>query len=172
MTEASIITGRTVIPDVNDEILYYKVLSYILWSLTFFSKCLWGQPSVSSKGDCLSSGSCSLYGNLTSRISNNFTVFFYTGVDAIKTVSWRDRRSIPDKERFAVQDDTPDASLPPANSGMLSVHPFFSLWTSSRHAVLCSPNQQKQNVIRFMISMSFYAKPCQGLQRNTYSCRH
>ena len=75
-------------------------------------------------------------------------------------------RTIPDKERFAVQDDTPDTSLPPGNSGMLSVHPFFSLWTSSRHAVLCSPNQQKQNAIRFMTSMSFYAKPCQGLQRN------
>ena len=94
-------------------------------------------------------------------------VFFYTGVDANKSVSWRDRGSIPDKERFAVQDDTPDVSLPPANSGMLSVHPFFSLWTSSRHAVRCSPNQQKQNVIRFMISMSLYAKTCQGLQRNT-----
>ena len=108
-------------------------------------------------------------------------VFFYTGVVACsKRLDSGERcgvkkgmksrgglKSIPDKERFAVQDDTPDVSLPPANSGMLSVHPFFSLWTSSKHAVLCSPNQQKQNVIRFMISMSFYAKTCQGLQRNT-----
>ena len=96
--------------------------------------------------------------------------FFYTGVDANKSVSWRDRRSIPDKERFAVQDDTPDASLPPANSGMLSVHPFFSLWTSSRHAVLCSPNQQKQNVIRFIKSVI----PCETLSRTSkkHSCLH
>ena len=145
-------------------IIKYSPIYYDHW---LFSQNVYGDNHVSSKGDCLSSGSCSLYGNLTSRISNDFTGFFYTGVDANKSVSWRNRRSIPDKERFAVQDDTPDASLPPANSGMLSVHPFFSLWTSSRHAVLCSPNQQKQNGIRFMISMSFYAKPCQGLQRNT-----
>ena len=35
-----------------------------------------------------------------------------------------------------------ELNFPPANSGTPSVDPVFNFWTSSKHAVLCSPYEK------------------------------
>lgn len=64
----------------------------------------------------------------------------------------RKRNTTPVSERVAMHDGAAELEFPPINSGTPSVDPVFSFWTSSKHAVLCSPNHKSVHM-HFMVIM-------------------
>lgn len=47
-----------------------------------------------------------------------------------------------------------ELDFPPENSGTPSVDPVFKFWTSSKHAVLCSPDKKADNLVLYQCEVA------------------